>query len=488
MSEVSKRKHQVFISSTFSDLEDERFAVMKAIMGIDCIPAGMEDFPAFDEAQLTYIKRVIDESDYYILIIGGRYGSLDEEGVSFTEREYRYAKGRGKPILAFIHSDTDSLSLKNSEKDPDNIAKLSSFRDEVSKNRIVKYWSRPEELPGQALIALNQATKLMPQIGWVRGDSLEVEDLVSELSQRRQENQILKSEIERRDLEIEELRDVLGRDADDASGLYSRAEAILESEAGAPKGGDRESIRLLLERILQLALQLQVSVNDLFNSGVLATRADLDYLALQFHTLACYLLDSKSHWMAMLHREAAAGVSLNVVSTERGLEVKRNSEMSPQDIRSRALKAALEMFAEAPVAQCEIIYSQAWNICQTHRETDALEIARELLISSYLARRDQIDEIQVVETSEFGLNDIDWSQQVGRPVPSYMLQKIAEISQFLAKSDWLEETKKWLRLAERQNAIEPPNATWYRSTVKEIDGALNAIQLVEARVAQEVEI
>ena len=53
-------------------------------MEMDCIPAGMELFPAADEEQWEFIKRVIDDCDYYVLIIGGRDGSLTPEGISYT--------------------------------------------------------------------------------------------------------------------------------------------------------------------------------------------------------------------------------------------------------------------------------------------------------------------------------------------------------------------------------------------------------------------
>lgn len=46
-----EKRYQVFISSTFSDLMDERSKVMRTIMSLDCIPAGMELFPAMDEDQ-----------------------------------------------------------------------------------------------------------------------------------------------------------------------------------------------------------------------------------------------------------------------------------------------------------------------------------------------------------------------------------------------------------------------------------------------------
>lgn len=487
MSESAKKKHQVFLSSTFSDLEAERLSVMKAMMGIDCIPAGMEDFPAFDEAQLSYIKRVIDESDYYILIIGGRYGSLDDDGISFTEKEFHYAKETKKPILAFIHSDVGSLPAKNTDADQAKRAKLERFKEEVKHSRIVKFWSRSEELPGLALIALNQAIRLIPQVGWARGDSLEVQQLVDELSQRRQENQILRSEIERREIEINDLKDVLGRDADDASGLYSRASAIT-AKGGEIEPGDRESVRLLLERIVKLALELKVPPNDLFNSGTVAATVDLDYLSLQLHTLAHYTQDSLSHWMAKLHRETSIGVRLHIVSTSEGLEIQRDTSITSKQIRKEALNAALAMFADAPVAQCEIVYSQGWNICQTHRETRALEVALSLLSSSYFARTNKLDEIEPVATEDFDSSQIDWRQQIGRPTPSYMLQKIAEITMFLAQQDWLERTKYWIRLSERQNAVEPPNATWYDSTVREINNMLKMIRIVETRIAQNITI
>ena len=81
-------KHfQVFISSTFADLKEERQSVLKAVLELNHMPAGMELFPASDESAWDLIKDVIEASDYYLLIVGGRYGSTDEEGLSYTEKE-----------------------------------------------------------------------------------------------------------------------------------------------------------------------------------------------------------------------------------------------------------------------------------------------------------------------------------------------------------------------------------------------------------------
>jgi len=66
------KKYQVFISSTFSDLVQERQATIRTVLDLGHIPSGMEIFPAADVEQFEYIKKVVDECDYYVLIIGAR--------------------------------------------------------------------------------------------------------------------------------------------------------------------------------------------------------------------------------------------------------------------------------------------------------------------------------------------------------------------------------------------------------------------------------
>ena len=62
------KRYQVFVSSTYADLKEERSRVIQTIMELDCIPAGMEIFPAIDEEQFNFIKKIIDDCDYYLLI------------------------------------------------------------------------------------------------------------------------------------------------------------------------------------------------------------------------------------------------------------------------------------------------------------------------------------------------------------------------------------------------------------------------------------
>ena len=76
-----EKRYQVFVSSTYADLKNERSRVIQTLMEMDCIPSGMELFPASDEEQWEFIKRIIDDCDYYLLIIGGKYGKPGPDGL-----------------------------------------------------------------------------------------------------------------------------------------------------------------------------------------------------------------------------------------------------------------------------------------------------------------------------------------------------------------------------------------------------------------------
>lgn len=190
-----QKKYQIFVSSTFRDLVEERQDTIRHILDLGHIPAGMELFPAADTEQLEYIKKIIDECDYYILIIGGRYGSMDDEGVSFTDREYEYALDTGKPVLAFIHGDPGKISVENSDIDPRISARLKEFKDRVSTGRLVKFWSTRESLALAVLKALVKTIQDYPQTGWIRGNAAASEDILQKMNNLRNENDELVKKI-----------------------------------------------------------------------------------------------------------------------------------------------------------------------------------------------------------------------------------------------------------------------------------------------------
>lgn len=165
-----EKRYQIFISSTFTDLVDERREVLKGVLELRHMPAGMELFAAGDDAAWTLIKDVIDGSDYYVLIIGGRYGSRDSAGLGFTEKEYDHAVKKRKPVIALLHKSPDSLPRAKTETESASWKKLTPFRTKVEKSHTCSYWQTPEELKAKALLGILGEIERKPAVGWIRGD------------------------------------------------------------------------------------------------------------------------------------------------------------------------------------------------------------------------------------------------------------------------------------------------------------------------------
>jgi hypothetical protein len=165
-----EKRYQVFVSSTFNDLFEERNQVSQTIMKCGCFPAGMELFPAIDDSQFEFIKQIVDESDYYILIIGGRYGSVSEDGISYTEKEFDYAIEKKIPVLVFLHANPEEIPLGKSERGDIQIAKLNNFRIKAASGRLVKFFKNADSLAKEVATSLPLTIKLHPGRGWIRAE------------------------------------------------------------------------------------------------------------------------------------------------------------------------------------------------------------------------------------------------------------------------------------------------------------------------------
>lgn len=200
---MSEKRFQVFVSSTYRDLAEERQKVAQVLQSMDCIPAGMELFPAIDEEQFDFIKRVIDDCDYYILIVAGRYGSVAADGLSYTEKEFDYAVGKGLRVIALIHENPDALPEDKRESDEELKARLRAFREKVGEGRLVKMWRTSEELPGAVAVSLQKTIKTYPAPGWIRDTGASPEKLLIEINNLRQEREQLLSELAKARAQLE---------------------------------------------------------------------------------------------------------------------------------------------------------------------------------------------------------------------------------------------------------------------------------------------
>lgn len=192
-----EKKYQVFISSTYKDLIEARGKVRDAILSMYHFPVGMELFGAANEEQWQIISETINSSDYYVLIIGQRYGSvipegLPDAGISYTEKEFRYALEKGVPILAFLLD--DSVAVKPEYVEKENCDKLMAFKTLVTTGRLVEWWKTSDELAQKVTTALYKQITRTKRPGWIRGDAVDVEKSLNVLTELTEQNHQLVKE------------------------------------------------------------------------------------------------------------------------------------------------------------------------------------------------------------------------------------------------------------------------------------------------------
>jgi len=183
---IQEKKYQVFVSSTYTDLIEERKKVIDILLSTSkCIPVGMELFHAEDDEQFNVIKRIIDMCDYYILIIGSRYGTINTNtDLSFTEMEYNYAVSKGIPVLVFALDESVLIKPEFMENKHCS-AKLTLFRERAMRNRLAAIWSDTVTLGEKVAISILNAIQEYDRPGWVRENkSTNIEkDMIGELLQ-----------------------------------------------------------------------------------------------------------------------------------------------------------------------------------------------------------------------------------------------------------------------------------------------------------------
>jgi hypothetical protein len=174
------RVFQIFISSTYNDVKDERHVVSNALAKAGYMPAGLELLPAIDQTQLNYIKRIIDRCDYYLVIVGSRYGSLSHDGLNFAEGAFEYARSKDVPTLAFL--------AEIPEPDAGLKERLDAFKAHLNDAGVVELWTNESDLCMKAVMAVATAVNLKPRAGWIRGDQAVDPKVLQEMERLRIEN------------------------------------------------------------------------------------------------------------------------------------------------------------------------------------------------------------------------------------------------------------------------------------------------------------
>lgn len=198
---MAKKKLQIFISSTYLDLEEERQAAVEAILGSKHIPAGMELFRAGNTSQWDTIKRWINESDMYMLILGGRYGSIEpQSGKSYTQLEYEYAIDNNIPVFTVILKDEFLLKkavnlTKEKVFEDKNKHSYNEFKKFVQ-TKTVRYAEDCKDIKLAIKDSVSQLEEDYELVGWIRSNEGDTGTLLQQLNEARVECDKLRSELE----------------------------------------------------------------------------------------------------------------------------------------------------------------------------------------------------------------------------------------------------------------------------------------------------
>ncbi len=162
--------YSVFVSSTYEDLREERAEVQKALLELNCFPISMELFGSVDEETWEFIKKQLVNCDYCILVIADVYGSTTADGLSYTEKEYDYAREIGKPVLAFIRSDRGNIRRDNTERDLQKRQRLEAFIEKVQARSPVSFFTTPHHLAREVAVSFIKLRDTQPAVGFIRAD------------------------------------------------------------------------------------------------------------------------------------------------------------------------------------------------------------------------------------------------------------------------------------------------------------------------------
>jgi hypothetical protein len=158
----------VMISSTFTDLEQHREALIEAIKGEGLTDVAMENDSALPDVDVIDSSlRMVREASAYVGVISHKYGQTPECPIrnpgklSITELEFNEAQRLGRPILLFIMGPNHPLCKADVETNAAKRRKLNAFRERAKQmkpgspvHRVYATFDSLEEFSKQAIHAV----------------------------------------------------------------------------------------------------------------------------------------------------------------------------------------------------------------------------------------------------------------------------------------------------------------------------------------------
>jgi hypothetical protein len=158
---------RVYVSSTFSDLQECRKKIELLLRRMGHIDVAMEYYVAEDQRPLTKCLADVAACDLYIGIFAWRYGYVPEAGhekLSITELEYCQALKSGKACLIFLLSEDAAWPRKLMDADMSQIERL---RRQLSAKHVVGIFNSQADISEVVAPALHQWTEEQETVQYV---------------------------------------------------------------------------------------------------------------------------------------------------------------------------------------------------------------------------------------------------------------------------------------------------------------------------------
>ena len=180
---IDKRYH-VFISTTEADMHAERVVLSQTLVSQGFFSWGLEQRTPLTTA---FARRQIDDCDYFVLMLGSRYGELSASGVSYMHLEYIYAVTKQKPILVLMYEAPESRADEFQDRSPEAKVKFLDFRRQLQRERdMVMTFRDLRDLEIAIRHTMPQFLNRYPAQGWIRPNHQQVQQLQDENEQLRQ--------------------------------------------------------------------------------------------------------------------------------------------------------------------------------------------------------------------------------------------------------------------------------------------------------------
>jgi hypothetical protein len=157
-----KESLTVFLCSTYSDLVEERAAVLGAIQRLKLQHDSMEFFGARPTRPIETCLQEVRKSDLLVVIAAHRYGSfVPDEKVSFAEAEYREGYRLGRPCLVYFRDEGVPVLPGSFETRPVGARALRRFKKLLQERHTVRLFRGAHDLALQVAVDLTQTIEAL---------------------------------------------------------------------------------------------------------------------------------------------------------------------------------------------------------------------------------------------------------------------------------------------------------------------------------------